>query len=275
MQTRHRFRVFHDRPTETSTTISIRGMGPHTSARIEGPYCSRARTLRSTAHFTAGDGVHACRLVDPVFWSPEFPAYYRVDVLDGDEVIDSQRIGVRKLECSQGSLFLNSRRWVLRAVWSNSLSVAECQQENLSIVCDNPSEKFLDDASDAGLFVVLDLEDCVDWEERVCELSRFPCVGLTILRDSIDQVPTTNQLFAHRISPPEVKPASWAHVLIADFPELKACSATDFSRPLFCFRRLRGEPLGRAACEQLQRDLAPEFDLAGYIVGDEMKKNDG
>lgn len=274
MQTKVRFIVHHDRPTEASTSISIRGTTNHVSARIEGPYCSTGRTLRSTIQFSPQENGLSCQLVDPVFWSPDFPAYYRIDILDGDEVIYSQRLGIRKLECSRGSLFLNSRRWVLRAAWSDSLTVDECQRENLAIVCDDPSDQFLDDATDKGVFVVLNLEQCVEWQKRLLQLSRFPCVGMTILRETIQQVPTNNQILVHRCSTNSLTSAPWAHLLMPEYSALKTMRSSNDSRPLVCYR-IGSEPLARISCDHLQRDLAPEFDLAGYVVSNKVNEIDG
>ena len=275
MQTKNQFTVRYERPTESSVKLSIRNTTSRHSARIEGPYCKNGRTLRSTVQFESHQDQLTCQLIDPVFWSPEFPAYYRVDVFADDEKIDTQRLGIRKLECSRGSLFFNSRRWVLRAAWSDSLSVDDCQRENVSIVCDDPSDEFLNQATDSGVFVVVNLEEFDDWKERMEHLSRFPCIGMFILDNTIVDLPRTNQLLAHRFPPHDATPASWAHVLMSEYSEFNDESKASVSHPLVCYRSISGEPMTRAACDGLQRDLAPEFDLAGYVVKDEVTNENG
>jgi hypothetical protein len=64
---------------------------------------------------------------------------------------------------------------------------------------------------------------------------------------------------------------SWADLLIvnADTPELVTEGMTYGEIPIVAYRGLRPSadlPTARAACDALQRDLAPLGQFAGYVV---------
>src|SRR5262245_46001615 len=99
---------------------------------VRGPRCLTAQTLPVTSKLEdLGPGptlLAKATVTDPCFWSPDLPAIYDVTVhlLRGGEIAAtaSREIGLRSLGVRGRHLALESKRWVLRGVCTESTHAA-------------------------------------------------------------------------------------------------------------------------------------------------------
>jgi hypothetical protein len=253
--------------------------------QVRGPRCKLAETLPLTSPLIdlgPGPTLLAQALVpDPVFWSPDLPAIYDVTVnlLRGTELIASARreIGLRSLGVRGRNLFLNGKRWVLRGV-----SAASANSRRITDWHD-AAAAYLDDdaptacraASEQGVLAMIDVvgEHPV-W--RIRHLANYPsvaiCVPDMLPADFRKSQVAPNVILAQRLVRDVVLTRrSWADVLVvtADDVEFVREAVASFDAPIIAARyhRLRVDvAAARAACDALQRDLAPLGQFAGYVV---------
>ncbi len=127
------FQFEHGAGTTNAVEVRVRGLaggggqsdngGGQEGAHwiLKGPYCQLTRMLPATFRLQESpDGsVWSTTVVDPCYWTPSLPAYYRLHCLDeeGSELPESKEVGLRRLEVRRGQLWLDGRRWVFRGVW--------------------------------------------------------------------------------------------------------------------------------------------------------------
>jgi hypothetical protein len=261
--------------------------------QVRGPRCKLAETLPLTSPLVdlgPGPTLLARALVpDPVFWSPDLPAIYDVTVnlLQGTEIIATARrqIGLRSLGVRGKSLFLNGKRWVLRGVSPYSTSARTPQEwHNVQATYHNDDDdsKLIDlgEASECGTLAVIHVPEFVrSVVPRIRRLAEFPAVAIVVIEDPLPpnfhklQV-APNLILAQWITPDcHWPPQSWAELLVvcADEQDLIAETLALGEFPIIAERReVFGPELdlatARAACDALQRDLAPLGQFAGYVV---------
>ena len=265
------FCVSNDIATPDSSRVRVHSSIP--PVQIAGPFAAKARTLPNYAAFEeVGDGVYSAVVPDPAIWSPEHPVFYRIEFQGGSK----QTVGIRKTEVCGASLFIDGRRTVLRAT---HLPISPAFAElKMSAVCkcgDATTEQSLIDATNLGVPVIL---DAVDSKEQLTTHSSWACV-IAIILPHHEEPPTmqmsANALRLVRITNADKPIPVWSHGavvpsnILSQFP-------TNFSKAACMFAEMdlmqpadavqTNEAGMRRACEQLQCELAPDFDLAGYVV---------
>lgn len=255
---------------------------------VRGPRCLYAETLPLTLPLTdlgAGPTLLARALVpDPCFWSPDLPAIYDVTVnlLRGAEIVATERreIGLRSLGVRGRNLFLEGKRWVLRGVHDRSATATlprAWHEVSAVYVTKTATHDNLAEGSQFGAMSMVDFDGELAVDDQLRSLARQPGVAIAIIRGNppvdfkrADAAP--NLLLAQPIGRHDLlvrKP--WAHLMLAETvePMLLRQVAALGEIPILVSRPLAA-PLpidqARAACDTLQRDLAPLGQFAGYIV---------
>lgn len=256
--------------------------------QVRGPRCLHAETLPLTSPLVdLGPGptlLAQALLPEPCFWTPDLPAIYDVTVnlLRGTEIVASTRreIGLRPLGIRGRHLSYGGKRWVLRGVSTHSTTerLPRTWHEALAAyVTDGSDSDALVESSQWGALSVVHIDASGDAAlVRLSELAKFPSVAIAVILGTLPagfkkSHVAPNLLLAQFLgsdNPFELDP--WADLLIiaADNPDhLPAAAAVD--KPVIAARYLE-QPIellaARAACDNLQRDLAPLGQFAGYVV---------
>jgi hypothetical protein len=260
---------------------------------IVGPYSAHARTLPAKMPFRflgGGDSPLAEAIVpDPCFWTPESPNTYRVnlEVQRQGEVVHrhEQLLGIRPLGVRGRSFYFDSRRWVLRGGFSDTLHVitlADLRVADLATkVSFSDDSAFLATASELGVLLVGQLSgESENALAHLEELARWPAVGMVLMDTALDEATLVasrprNVLLGQRLrvdeTMTEFQPAQWADFVVGDVddPALFVTQTKTLHLPVVACRQ-GGAALSpqdiRTACEQLQQELAPHGDFAGYLV---------
>jgi len=265
--------------------------GAKLTGSCRGPICRHARCLPFTAQFS-DQGLGSTPLAkvtvpDACSWTPDFPALYRIEMelRDGDgQVIDTagQWFGLRPIVACGRNLVSEGRRTVLRGValpeWSgidNHLRVA--RDLRTALITTNPNAASCEAASREGVILVVRLDcaaDQMEWQLR--QLSRWPAVTVIRLRNPVPQLPISQLapqvLIGQEIVDPGEEP-------VADWADLVICHLTHTAQDVMAWMRQVAKPCmalraghaddiagGRRACDQLQRELAGQIELAGYLI---------
>ena len=146
-----------------------------------------------------------------------------------------------------------------------------------AMIATAPDDRLCEAATQAGVMIVARLDDLgesAEWELR--RLARWPSV-VAVLVDS----PIVADAPLRRIAPnlllvqPQVdfETADWSHAVVVDAEHLRHDAIREAAkrtgRPILARRELRGDTSWLAALsqvDQLQADLAPLGDFAGYFV---------
>lgn len=265
--------------------------GDTLSGQVRGPKSRYAQTLPVAVPLVdMGPGptlLAKAMLVDPCYWLPETPLVYDVIVTlrrDGQPVASAQRLlALRPLGVVGDRLKLAGKTYVLRGVWrtsSEANAVHAWRETQAALVLPDvsltPAElcAWLDEALWCGVPVAVCLASEAP-QTRLAWLAQHPAVSLVVLPAAaqLDFAPSElapNLLVAQRLTGPHEKLAPWAQLAwieaenVADV--LKALPRT---LPVVVQRKL-SRPVApeqaRAACDALQRDLAPLGPLAGFVV---------
>lgn len=257
------------------------------SGQVRGPRCLHAQTLPASAPLVdqgPGPTLLAQALVpDPVFWSPDLPAIYDVTVnlLRGGQPIATARreIGLRSLGVRGRKLLLAGKNWVLRGVSTESTPERlprAWHEAAAALIADDTDAEALAEASQWGALSVVHIDGPgVLAVDRLRQLAQFPGAGIAVplrpLPAGFDRSAAPNLLLAQLLGRDDpLAIDSWADLLIiaAEAREHLAAAAA-MNKPVIVSRSLAA-PVdlreARAACDKLQRDLAPIGQFAGYIV---------
>lgn len=287
--------VFYGGTSDSSAQIYARVAGLTDTAglslggTVRGPECELSRTLPATfplRDMEPGPTMLArAALPDPCFWSPDMPSLYRVNVelrRSGRVLETAERLlGIRMFGPRGRSLFLEGQRWVLRGVVQDEVMEDELtawREASAAMIVSRSDETLCRDAARLGVMLVVSVTGSRD--EVICELRRLAqsaAVAIAVVentRDADEQLRyvAPNVLLAqHFPAASPVVPASWADVLICEVSQIDefARRVADCKVPVIALRRLGGRDRlsdARAACDRLQRDLAPVGDFAGYVV---------
>jgi hypothetical protein len=260
-------------------------------SELHGPVCSFARTLPSVvAARVARDGRGVQFLVtEPCYWTPQLPFLYdlRLRTQDAHGTIREldRSIGLRRLIAHGRDLRLNGERIVLRGACCEPLEpsrLAEAHAAETAILTPYPNDVALDAAAHTGVLLFADAsEDTGDLLSIFRDLSRQAAAALVLLnREQIVEDHTRaarrmNLLLAQHIRADdrtiETHVAASADVVAVELAEGDRPPAwmAKVSKPVIAIRRGRVYAdlyEARAACDRLQAELAPEFNLAGYFV---------
>lgn len=257
---------------------------------LVGPECRYARTLPSSyslSPMATTTGLLAELVIpDPSFWTPEMPLLYRLDMqlrsTAGETHAFSRLVGIRRWGVDRATLRLDGRRTVLRGVNAGlhdltGEQLVEAHAEQLTLIAHQPGAAICEAASRIGVALVTDLRGLDDRSAVIRELvraSHWPAVLMALIEVSQvagDQPLPTGLVMVHPLDTSNGEMASWTDgVLVAtDPPHSLPDWLTEVDKPVLAIRR--GPPdiclaTVRQACDRLQADLAPRFDLAGYFV---------
>ena len=250
------------------------------SGTVRGPYSEFAKTL--TADFAlkpTATGTVEALIVEPCYWTSHMPFWYdlrlKLRLSDGTQREEILRAGIRRLFCEGRNLRLESKRIVLRGLRHNSPTEDDLQLARkceTGLLLNNLTNEIGSAASRLGVPLVVDLSEHESLEKDAFnELDWSPAVMLTLIRrDQLtDSGPRQCFVGAYvdgEIQQPNIKCDAFA-VRLADGERPPAWLAT-CNKPVIAIRKETGCEIGsaRAACDRLQAELAPEFDLAGYFV---------
>ena len=286
--------IFHGEATPATARVYVRldaqdARDVSLEGTVTGPYCAYATTLPATVALqNLGPDpapLAAATIVDPCFWSAGMPFYYHVQaqVCRQDCVLESvdQEIGIGRLGARDRSLYVDGRRWVLRGAEREQVEAADLaawREASLALVAADPAPDLCQTASEVGVPIVARLPQTGDLLiDRLRQLAPWAAVGMAIVQDesleaSVVRQAVPNLLLAQCVAPASpLRLKSWAQIAICEVGGIDdfACRTRDCAVPVVAYRRLpnRREPAAaRAVCDQLQRDLAPLQDVAGYIV---------
>lgn len=285
--------VFHGQISPAAATIYARvpRRSPHETLRgtINGPFSAFHQTLPATISFRdCGPGqtvLASVSVPDPCCWTTAMPSLYDVhlEVVQDHEVVATyaRRIGVRGLGVHGRSFQWAGKRWVLRGVRSaDPPPIRQCREHDVTVIMSSPGDELCGAASQQGVFVVALLTDIGNLNQDTCRLARHPCVGIVGVTHDVDDGAVhgarqlaPNMLFAacyEMILPSELP--DWAELAVLDCAtrdDVAMQTIRTAQYPVVVSRRSEKTlsiPAVRAACDQLQRDLAEVADLAGYIV---------
>lgn len=293
--------IFYGRVTDNLAHVYARAAreGPADARTVtgwvRGPHCSLSHTLPATIPLRdLGPGpalLGAAAVPDPCFWSAQLPALYdvHVELRDGTRVVQAldQTIGIRRLGAAGRNLRWEGKRWVLRGIGGPGPAtptasvdelVAAFRDASAAMVAVDPGESLCRAASRAGVVVVARLSDPTGIEVQLAALGRSGAVAIALLPAGVAAAARAlhsaapNLLLAqlcHDQIP--VAPADWADVVVCRVSEPAGFHAAVAACPLpiVAERRLNktvSVPEARAACDRLQRDLAPGGAYAGYLI---------
>ena len=275
--------------TESSVRVTLVASGDVDLSgewELYGPRCEYGRTLASTFRGSAkSDGSVEFMVTEPCYWSPAMPFLYELRRTDHLANGETHLLGLRQLIAHGRNLRLGGERIVLRGAAYQGLdadTASRAHDAECSVALSLADEFEFSEASRLGAFVLLDatrfdgdlgtLLEKVSWQpgtaivtlsrERL-ELAReLPgrAAGVLLAQqfDSLDwgdanSLATGVAVIVAMLADGE-RPPAW----------MRTCG-----RPVVAIRcraAYAGFEEARAACDRLQAELAPEFDLAGYFV---------
>jgi hypothetical protein len=283
--------------TETGVCLRLDGTsasekaGPFSfTGQLEGPSCQFARTLSTSynlGRLSDGGALAETYIADPCYWTPALPFLYRLigsmSTSDGSTRPVDRMVGFRRLRPERASLRLEGERVVFRGAAGAAIGVErldEARDAGMMLIVGQSNEDLCHAADRAGVGLIVDLRNKLNLlETTLRRLAWHPSVMAVIVDTAATSSgreagllvangvrtatePTFREsgnapnLFVVELSPGE-RPPAWM---------------ASSHRPVIAVRRgaayadLQG---ARAACDQLQADLAPEFNLAGYFISRE------
>ncbi len=275
-------RLYFSAPAE-SDIVQIAG-------HLRGPSSALARTLPASYAVqplsrAAGQPCLAeVVLPDPCYWTPQSPFLYDVqlELTAADHTTDRLEtcLGLRRWAVEGNHVSWERRRYVLRGVGADAPTadvIAAARVAELALLVAQPEAALCQEASRWGVPLVVDLRGLTcsnsggwgyDWAAAVLVVLAEPA------QVALWQRQPHNFLLATCLTPqtPAAAVAGvdgdlWAvEIGPGETPPTWLASAT---KPVLVMRgqadRAPGE-FSRRACDRLQQELAPAFDLAGYFV---------
>lgn len=276
--------------TESSVRLSLVGDGAVDLAgewELYGPRCEYGRTLASTFRGKlAGNQRVEFFVTEPCYWSAAMPFLYELRRVDaGDSQLDKgavHTLGLRRLIAHGPNLRLNGERIVLRGAVAAAVdeqTVREAHGAEAAIVVAVESEPCeLSAASRWGATVIVDASRYEGSLEKLrLRLSWEPAAAAIVY----DKLPTEPVAFDDGIlngakldagNGNVPADAADAQLLLGDLAndERPPAVLATSNQPVLALRRKPAFATfseARTACDRLQAELAPEFNLAGYFAG--------
>lgn len=265
--------------------------GATLSGTIRGPRSAFAQSLPSTARFVdLGPGetlLSRAIVTDPSFWSSDNPALYDVTIelhREGKLLASEKRtLAFRPLGTRGQWLTREEQPWVIRGVSagsSTSGNLDDWRTARAVYLAHDFTDEALRRAAELGVYAIVPLRgDQGTVAEQLQALARQPAAIIAAIEcDTLDhrlaQVAPNlllAQYFRASDSRDRIQPADWAQLALVEVGDVASLAekTRGISVPVVFFRPLvRQEAVesARAACDRLQRDLAPFGQYAGYIV---------
>lgn len=251
---------------------------------LYGPRCEYARTLASTfqSRTIADNGVEFLA-TEPCYWSPAMPFLYELRRADTQGDVQRQTLGLRRLITHRQNLRLAGERIVLRGAGCKRLdesTARDAHDAECALVLASWDADSLDVMSRLGVFVLLDATAHANLSRLIETVSWHPAVaGILADRQSLNITALHAAKAAGVLLAQAYDGSNWsdAESLSPDASLIAATLAqgerppawmASCGRPVVAIRRTPAYAdlrQARAACDRLQAELAPEFDLAGYF----------
>ena len=271
--------IFTHRATESEVLVEMcdttQGQIRAFQGQLRGPHCERAHTLPATFQTSHREPL---LVIDPCYWTPQLPMLYdlelALELADGTTAEWKHTVGLRRWEIDGRNLLRERKRIVLRAAVTT-----DCRAEDLSaavaaevaLMVRDPSEAFLQRASELGVSLVVDLRGQEgNLSSKLLSYVWQPAVALVLLDTAIPKPHATKTAsVAHPAC--GFAEASWADVIAIELNETERPPdwAATCEKPVIAIRRQGAYAElaeARHGCDRLQADLAPQFSLAGYFV---------
>lgn len=251
---------------------------------LYGPHCEYGRTLPSTfqGRATACNGVEFL-VTEPCYWSPAMPFLYELRQVGAQGAAQRHTLGLRRLIAHGPNLRLAGERIVLRGAGLPGLdesTARDTHDAECAVVLTNGNACSLRTASRFGASVLLITAVDADLPRLIETVSWHPAVaGILADRRSLSATASRAAKAAGILLAQTYDGSNWsdAESLSPDASLIAATLAegerppawmASCGRPVVAIRRTPAYAdlrQGRAACDRLQAELAPEFDLAGYF----------
>lgn len=245
---------------------------------LTGPQCRYARTLPAVFPVRDVDGTAEVLITEPCYWTADLPFLYdlRVDVRqEGAIVASSERsIGLRRLSFRGSSVFVEGKRFVFRAAHLPSDKPIDWQAwraARLAMYAVDPHDELCRAASEQGVWIIAETSAAA----TANRVMNWPAVAVvappTSERGDVERGPGGPLIAGRETSEESAQRIVRADIMVHVVQNV-ASAKRDLvgrSQPVFAVRSIEGSgtlAAARAECEQLQRDLSPELNLAGYIV---------
>ena len=220
---------------------------------------------------------------DPNFWSPDAPSIYDVTVnlQQHSKILATARrsVGLRALGVRDRRIHFEGKNWVLRGVTASASIArhpADWHSASAAYVAEHNIERFVE-ASELGVLAIAYVDADGDIPLQLRQLALHPAAAIAVIR-----VPPGKQFKLTGIAPNIIlaqtlpafgafEPQGWAQAIWAETADANTLTQlqTMFEFPIIAVRPLTTpQPLtaARAACDELQRDLAALGQFAGYVV---------
>jgi hypothetical protein len=254
--------------TENHARILVRGTNRTLAGRICGPFSDFAKTLSADFVLRPKElGTAEALITEPCYWTPQLPMRYELSV-EVDSVEHTVPMGLKRFYNSGRNLVLESKRIVLRGMSCESPTESDlnlARQHETALIVTEPIDEVCELASRLGVPLLVKTQN----ETTIERYAWFPAVYMVLATagqrlDSLTQVPV-----AELVKAGDEPTASGQAVII----ELKSTErppawAAICDKPVIVIRKDEEAEIktARSACDRLQAELAPEFDLAGYFV---------
>ncbi|MCA9150318.1 MAG: hypothetical protein KDA92_13500, partial [Planctomycetales bacterium] len=173
----------------------------------KGPFCRWARTLPARFAFEQiRDGWWRTQIVDPCFWSPDYPGVYRLEI-DGQPIVQQEttadlptEIAVRRFGARGNQLFWNGKRCVLRGQLATNLTdgdhATDTSDTNESLWTTAYRELMLGRidsrycptraaiATRDGVWLGLRIDAADHWQSQLQQITKSPALILVVLPGS-------------------------------------------------------------------------------------------
>ncbi|MEX2172023.1 MAG: hypothetical protein WD851_22065 [Pirellulales bacterium] len=280
----HQVRIHLTEATESLARVRLRPTdmklptGATLGGTLAGPRCRYARTLPAVFPVRDVNGTAEVLVTEPCYWTADLPFLYdlRIEVRNGGTIIESreQPIGLRRLSVRGSSVFVEGKRFVFRAARLPSDKPIDWQawrDARLAMYVVDPDEELCQSASEQGIWMVAEMSG----GSLPNHVMNCPAVAIVVVTPAelasaerlsggaLIGARTTDDGFVPKAPNPDLLVREVQDIAVSK-RELAGCP-----RPVVVIRShesFTSLAAARATCEQLQRDLAPELNLAGYIV---------
>ena len=280
----HHFQIQLTEATDSLVHIHLRLAGKEMptgatfNGTLTGPRCRYARTLPAVFPVRDVNGTAEVLVTEPCYWTADLPFLYhlRIEVRNGGKIIESikQTVGLRRLSVRGSSLFVEGKRFVFRAARLPSGKRIDWQawrNARLAMYVVDPDEELCQSANEQGIWIVAEMSG----GSLPKHVMNCPAVAIVVVTPaelaSAERLSGGALIGARTTDDGFVPKAPNPNLLVHEVQDI-AVSKRELAgcpRPVVVIRShesFTSLAAARAACEQLQRDLAPELNLAGYIV---------
>jgi hypothetical protein len=251
--------------TENHARIFVRDADKVPTGTIRGPFSDFAKTLTADFKLKSADSHGAEALItEPCYWTPQLPMRYELHI-EGESSVS---FGLKRFYCSGRNLTLEGKRIVLRGKECDSPSETDlklARQHETALMVIDPTDEVCQMASRLGVPLLVRVTSVTAIER----LAWYPAVYMVLVTAG-QCASLSSQVLVTEIVMADKEPTglSQAVIIKLDPNERPPAWAATCDKPVIVIRKDPEAEIktARSACDQLQAELAPEFDLAGYFV---------